>query len=214
MSSVLRAALCVTLLAPAAAAQPSGYTIIPATPLPDSLREVRLGGRFTVSIVRAFNDTLEQLLIERAESLVPPAGAIEAATAGITGSGHVAAFERAKSMPGPRWWWREWDRVLLPYALTGAAVAHLVDRVRVLSASPNPVAKYEPGVQHRASVTYTATVARRAPDGLIVTLNVDFRLFCGGLCGLHFTHSRVVTFDRHGNVTTVRGDGAPQYVVS
>jgi len=192
---------------------PGGYEAEAPQPLPDSLREIRGGGRFTITVTRA-QDSLSHVLIERAESLVPPTDSVIASTRRSAGSGDIAAFESAARLPGRRWWWREFDNVLLPYALTGRAVAHYIDRVRELSSGANPFDRRSPA-SHRASVGYDARVEQAVyGDGYQVTLTVTFDFYCGSLCALHFEHSRVVDFDRAGNPIRVRGDGPPVYIVS
>jgi hypothetical protein len=95
-------------------------------------------------------------------------------------------------------------------------VTHYIERVRSLAAGPNPFAQYNPGVQHRASVEYTARVARRDRDtgSATVHLEVRFHFFCGGLCALSFVHTRAVEFDRAGRAVRVSGDRPPTYEVS
>jgi hypothetical protein len=160
--------------------------------------------------------TLDRRLLERAEHVYPAEEAIERAGAVDAGGGHVRAMAEASTLPGDRWWWRDWDGVLLPYALTAAAVEHFIDRVRDLSVQPNPAAQYEPSVEHRASVEYTATAVRTSdPEAPFqVDMRVHFRLYCGRLCALSFTHSRTVLFGADREVLRVFGDGPPTYVVS
>lgn len=197
---------------------PSGHYQGPTIQLPDSLLEVREGGRFRILIVRAAGDSLDQDLITRAESLYPPKSVIEGAYEGVTGSGHIKALQEAREVPGDRWWWREWDHVWLPFALTGAAVDHYVEHVRKLSVQPNPFREWNPGIDHTASVEYRASV-ESVPQGTeadhsMVHLQVRFEFYCGPLCALWFTHSRTVEFDELGSVVKVTGDEKPRYIVS
>ena len=194
---------------------PTGYYAGHAPSLPDSLRETYLGGRFAISVVRIARDSIERELLARAEALMPSADSIERPAALVTGSGHIAALKEAKAMPGERWWWRDWDGVRLPFALTGAAVAHYVEKVRGLAAGPNPFARWNEGVGHRAMVDYTAAVEPRgAAGGHRVRMQVKFSFYCGPLCALSFDHSRVVEFDPAGKPIRVEGDGPPSYIVS
>ena len=206
------------LATPASSQGLDGYYYVPPPPLPDSLREVRAGGRFTISIVRTATDDFARELHRQAEGLFPPRSLIESATVGVRGSGHIRALAEAASEPGNRWWWRDWDDVWLPFALTGAAVDHYVKRVRELSAQPNPFEEWNPGVEHRASVEYTARVIRPASSldaaPFEVHLEVQFWFYCGRLCALSFTHSRRIQFDESGTVLGVSGDVRPSYVVS
>lgn len=198
------------------AQEPAGYTRTAPSPLPDSLREVRNAGRFTLTIQRVAADTVERRLIEYAESLVPPRDSIERAAAEVTAAGFVAAFRSAAQRPGARWWWLEWDTALLPYALTGAAVQHYIERVRALADEPNRFGPRNPPAAHRGSLEYTARIVRplERPGIVEVHLQMSFSFYCGRLCALHFSHSRVVQFDATGRVLRVIGDKPPSYAVS
>jgi hypothetical protein len=204
-------------LEPALPAQEAGgYYRVAGPALPDSLREVNRAARFSITVERWVTTPFERRLVEHAESLFPPADSIDKAARPVTGAGHVDALQAAKAIPGARWWWREWDYVLLPYALTGQAVQHYIDRVRALSAQPNPFAAHNVGVEHKASLTYTARVVPIAnrQGAFEVHMKVAFSFYCGPLCALWFTHSRVVEFDETGRVIRVTGDGPPRITVS
>ena len=106
--------------------------------------------------------------------------------------------------------------MLLPYALTGATVEHYLLRVRALGAGPNPFAPSDSVGALSVLMQYVATV-ERLPAGSVVhrvTLQLRFQLYCGPLCALSFTKTRIVEFDAAGRVTSIQGDGPPSYVVS
>jgi hypothetical protein len=202
-----------------ALAQVEAYVSDETHHLPDSLVERYQGDRFAIIIDRKVSDARDRSLIERAEQLFPNEAAIERAVdtflIGHSGRAWVAAFQDAESRPGQRWWWREWDDTLLPFAITGAAVAHYVERVRQLSAGPNPFAAYEPTALHRASFQYVATVQPVSESSNIeVVLRIKWSLFCGARCALGFEHSRRVVFDENGEVIEIEGDGPPAFEVS
>ena len=194
---------------------PSGYVRDSAVYLPDSLLESSRSGRFHISIARNASNQRERELLAIAESLIPPKEAIEAAGSRLTGGGHVQAFAQAKLRPGARWWWREWDYFWLPYALTSSAIAEYMESIRRLSVSPNPFTAGNPGIEHRATLKYTADV-RSLPNGAghqaELAVTVDF--YCGRRCALSFTHTRRVTFDGEGRVTKIEGDQPTAYRVS
>lgn len=196
---------------------PPGYYLGAPFSLPDTLHEVWHGARFRIVIERVADDSLERHLLVQAERLMPARDSIEAAAAPFTarGGNWPRVFAKAAELPGERWWWQEFDDVLIPYALTGATVSHLVERVREFSSQPNPFASSNPGVEHAASVEYRARVERtadaRAPYR--AQLEIRFRFYCGPRCALRFTHSRTVDFDADGRVIRVRGDGPPEYIV-
>lgn len=202
---------------PRVAAQETAKVHVGAlTVLPDSVNERWAGGRFVIFVARTAHDSVEWRLLETAERLFPERAVIEREAGAKTGSGNVHAFAKAAAMPGDRWWWREWDTVLLPYALTGATVEHYLARVRALSAGPSPFAAYESARALRVSFRYLAAVERATAPGVAyrVTLRMQYQLYCGPRCALWFTKDRVVTFDAGGRVLSVTGDGEPRYMVS
>jgi hypothetical protein len=186
------------------------------TVLPDSVGERWAGGRVTILVARTAHDTTERRLLETAERLFPQRSAIEREASAITGAGHVRAFAQAAALPGDRWWWREWDTVLLPYALTGATVEHYLARVRALGTGRNPFAAFDSAGTLQASFQYRAAVERAPAPGVAyrVTLRMHYQLYCGPLCALDVTKDRAVEFDAAGTVLRVTGDGPPSYVVS
>ena len=195
---------------------PAGYTLGRPSLLPDTLKERRIDGRFEIWITRSFRDTVQRRLVLLAERLIPPRIAIEQAAARVTGERNVRALAEAARRRGERWWWRDWDGVLLPYAVTGAAIEHYIERVRTLSSQPNPFSARSNGVPLTASVHYGTSVDEQPEPGVAyrVHLRVDFKFYCGDLCALWFNHARIVDFDAAGTVLGVRGDGPPDYTVS
>lgn len=198
----------VALAAPLAAQLPAGYTEGPAVLLPDTLHEVYDGGTFRIRIARAATNAFERTLIERAERLIPPAADIDSAIARETRARGRAPTPASTERPGPRWWWAEAHGTLVPYALTGDAVAHVTERVREFSRQPLPP-YFEPGWKHEVYVTYAATIEPQPmPDvAFRVHLKLDFFIACGGRCGYGFVPARTVDFDVAGNVIAVSGDG-------
>ena len=94
---------------------PEGYTLATTiVTLPDSLVEVREGGRFRVTVVRVARNSFERTLIDTAERLTPHRDAIARAASTVRGGGDIQALAEASGLPGDRWWWREADGVLLP----------------------------------------------------------------------------------------------------
>jgi len=196
------------LAGPLGAQLPAGYTRVAGTPLPDTLYESTRAGRFRIRIERVAKDSTERRLIADAESLLPPPDSIDAAVAKSTNPRIAASFARAAARPGPRWWWREANGLWIPYALTGEAVAHTVERVRSLSHEPTP-SYFEPGWDHEVYVTYAAAVERTPVPGVAyrVHLKLDYFLDCGARCGYGFMPTRTVDYDAAGHVMSVSGDG-------
>lgn len=124
-------------------------------------------------------------------------------------------MEDVTSMDGPRWWWHSFDETLLPYALTGPAVAYYLERMRDLAAGPNPLAEYTGTDSHSGEVDYRAGVQCRGDRGpCVVEMRLRWRYTCGSLCAIGLIEERSVTFDASGEIISVEGDGRPQYGVS
>jgi len=222
VSSVILASTVLILAAlPLRAQVVTEYRLVEPEFLPTSLEESYHDGRFTISIDRQFNGAQERALLERAESLMPSRHLIvRAADSVLT---HLAGpaqqwqrnFDHAEAIPGDRWWWIEWDEVLLPFALTGRAVRHYVDRTRHLASIPNPLSRDDDGGPfHRASFEYGAVVVATDSGGRVVELTARWSFWCGQLCALGFQHTRTVEFDSDGTVISVLGDRPAEYWVS
>lgn len=196
------------LTTPLAAQLPAGYAEGPAVLLPDTLHEVSGGGTFRIRIERAAANAFEREIIERAERLMPPSAAIDTAIAVETRVRGRAPAPVVRERAGPRWWWFEAHGTLVPYALTGDAVAHVIERVREFSREPLP-SYFQAGWEHEVYATYHATVEPQPTPNVAyrVHMKLDFFIACGGRCGYGFVPTRTVDFDAAGNVVAVNGDG-------
>ena len=199
---------------PIVAQVPNGYFLGDPVLLPDSLSERYDGGAFSLVVIRLWRDSAENILIQTAERLLPLADSIAAAVerypAEHSRSGRWPShFAEAAAAPGPRWWWHRWDRVWLPYALTGAAVDHYLTEMRGLVRNTYG----EPGFRPTGRFEYSAAV-ELAGAVRMVRLSMKWSYHCGRLCGLWFSHERRVHFDANGEITRVEGDGPPRWMVS
>lgn len=197
----------------------SGYRAVDEAPLPESLVEEYDGGRFVIVIRRRSRTDGGMDLLTRAESLYPPEAVIDSAVAAHLSeqperSNAPELFEEAAAREGERWWWYGYGDTLLPFAVTASAVRHYVERVRASSAGPNPIARYDPGVEHTARFEYEASVTSTPTGNREVSMWIQWRFYCGSLCALSFRHRRIVTFDAEGNVVSVSGDEPPSVLVS
>lgn len=125
------------------------------------------------------------------------------------GSGWLDNMREAEEAEGARWWWHRFDRVWLPFALTGYAVHHYVEALRGLAANPygEPDAVTSGSFEYRARVEYSE-------EQPVVHLFAKWYNYCGSACALGFTHERRVYFDPAGVIQRVEGDQAPHYWVS
>lgn len=196
-----------------------GYRLAGGTPLPELLFEERSGGRFVISITRRSALEGDAELIGHAESLYPSPALLSSAVDHFIRqqpslSNSSARFESAGAGRADRWWWHDWEGTLLPFALTGEAVQHYIERLRSLSeTAATGVAR---GTRPAGRFEYTAVVVRDATGSgeRTVTLAARWSYHCGRGCGtLSFTHGRTVVFDREGNVVSISGDQAPEYLV-
>lgn len=198
---------------------PAGYALMPAVSLPDCLIESRTGGMFRIEVVRIASDSAARRALILAESAFPDSQAIGKAAAGQTLEPVQRRLQRAARLPGPRWWWDEFDGVLTPYAVTGAAVDYYVSRLRARSEITNPFKDFSEGRAHNGSFSYRATVTAAPSDGPgagghIVRTTLRWQYWCGMLCAVRFAATREVLISREGRILYVRGDGPPVLVVS
>lgn len=198
----------------AAGQLPQGYRFGVESTLPDSLNESYADGRFTIRISRPSRDEGERVLIETAERLLPnPDSVVAEGERWLDRHGRRGAwpehFRRAREESGARWWWHRWDSILIPYALSSAAVEHYTGALRELAESPYG----EPGAQPSGRFTYRATVTETSGVRLVL-LSMEWEYWCGMRCAVSFSHERRVTFDSIGNVLRIEGDGPPDWVVS
>jgi len=202
---------------------PDGYTAVESPALPDRLVEVFPDSAFSILIERTGASEEERLMIHRAERLVPTPDRLDA----ILQDGHRPHLDRGnwpsllqaarelEAEHGLRWWWMEWDGVLLPIALSAPAVHHHVALLRARAVSANPFGPYD----HGGHLAYSARVERVEGDQAeatpwVVVLELRFGYSCGRLCALYFVHDRRVHFDASGTPVLVEGDRAPDVAVS
>jgi hypothetical protein len=198
---------------------PTGYHQSQAVPLPDSLRESRLLGRFRIHIERPTADSGEQRALLIAESITPDSASIGRVAQSATL--HTANERRADSAKesSDRWWFSEFDGVRIPFAVTGAAVDYYIQRIRERSNQQNPFSASSRGNEHRGNLAYRARVTKvaasaTAPGGYLVRMDLEWSYYCGPRCALRFNHWREVSIAPDGRVISVRGDGPPSVMVS
>jgi hypothetical protein len=200
---------------PVAGQMESGHWIGPRPPLPDSLIERR--GDFELRVVRVAESQFERELLRTAEALYPSSAALDASEAEYLERNSFGRWPqhmaRARREPGPRWWWHDWGPVRLPYALTASAVAYHLVAMRGLSQSPNRMGR-DSTETHGGSFEYGARVVRLEGGGFAVEMEARWSYHCGSLCGVWFTKTRRVLFDRDGVPLSVDGDGMPNWMVS
>lgn len=200
------------------------------TPLPATLRETSVDGRFSINVVRSTDNAGDQALIEHAERILPSPNEIvsSASTAEerlayeLASSGSAEATSAVSPTPrspgdsSERWWTSRFDGTWLPFAVTGSAVRYYIDWTRDIAAYGFSLVDTSAEVHRRAEMNYTATVLPSREHGAarLVQLELAWSFKCGVLCGVSIRHSRRVWFDRDGLVVRVEGDRRPSVVVS
>lgn len=198
---------------------PAGYHLGPAVFLPDSARDVLAGGRFRITVQRQIRDTQSRRLLELAERLFPDTSLISRDAAKETQPPAIQRLQQAAQLPGERWWWDNFDAVLTPYAVTGAAVKYYRERIYDRASSDNPFTFSQPVPLHQGEFAYRATVERidaRANNGAtyVARLRLSWNYWCGMLCAVTFDATRNVFFGADGTPIRVEGDGKPMLAVS
>ena len=211
-------ALLTIAITPLCGQTPSGYHLGAPTQLPDSLREVRAGGRFRVELVRIARIARELELIETAERLTPDRTTILHATSGETLGPPLESLRLAAAAPGDRWWYDSFDSTWTPYAVTGAAIVYYLGRLRELSERDGlfSAGPSDGTPKHRGELRYTASVSRSDSAGAVyvVRLTLRWSYWCGELCAMTFEQTRLVLFDAAGKIIRALGDGKPSVIVS
>lgn len=213
---------------------PAGYHLGASVPLPEFSHDSLAAGRITITIERQIASADARYMIELAERLYPDSATISKAVAAETdsvppwladASGSKLArdymarlrqiMDSAARLPGDRWWWRG-NPTRTPFALTSAAVAYYLARIRELAADPvSSDGKWPIGaLRYRARMIGLADGGQRGGPRYVVDLDLTWGMGCGLLCGMSFRHHRIVYFDADRTPLMVEGDRKPEVVVS
>jgi hypothetical protein len=130
-------------------------------------------------------------------------------------------IKKAEELPCPAggWWKTIFDGVRLPTCLNSEAIAYyeaLVDGYKGSGSGSRPARREHARKILSAQGEYIATVTfRPEPRQWVVELRLEYRHWCGNVCGLLFLKTREVVFDETKKVVKVVGDGeAPHSSVS
>lgn len=207
---------------------PAGYHLGVSIAIPDSLVEVMAGGRFRATVVRAARTQRERDLITMAERVYPESEAIlktardknERDELVVLADGTVKAAytfaPRSAGNPADRWWLTHFDETWISYAITGAAVDYYLGRLRDFAAGRGRF-QYGPGEQlDNGKFDYRASVRRSTKPGtaFTVTMRLHWYYWCGTMCAMEFSQTRLVDFDANGHILRVTGDERPDVEVS
>ena len=224
----IAARLCLSPLA-AIAQVPAGYHLGEPVTLPQKSTSSLLGGRFRATVQRVTHGADEQRMLDLAERLYPDREvllqgitdpkrrdeviAMDTANGGGSHVGSAGVHHRSPGIPADRWWGDDFDGTWEPFAVSGAAVAYYLARIRDIATGFGPFA---PEKDHRARFEYHASVERTHEDGAayVVRLTLQWDYECGPLCGMSLLQERRVFFDRDGHIVRIAGDRWPMVVVS
>ena len=170
-------------------------------------------GSFTILIERKAISQKSKRILYKAETLFPPKSEI------------VKHKRRAKIdtfNSEPLWWYDTFDRVRLPYALTGSSVNYYIQLIRKFR--KNKLMGIKSTKMITASFEYNATVSKyesfifenkNYQNVYVVIMELDWKHFCGSLCALMFSKKRIMIFDgKSFELLGIIGDGIPVVVVS
>lgn len=175
--------------------------------------------KYEERIRRVADDSLESFLITVAESHYPARDSIERVVRSVRQRLEERLGRRLERplmtfppVGEPVWWYTTFDRIRVPFAITGDAVAYYQ---RVLAANREGRPFPESGIHNRiVELSYTAEAAhhdvfRRESfefrEVYVVDMRLDWGNACGSLCGLFFSREQQVVLTREGEVLHVFG---------
>lgn len=176
---------------------------------------------YTKSIERIAENEFEQELIEKAEAEYPPRDSVLAA---------VFPWQHDMIPETEYWWYSRYEGVYLPYALTTDAIEYYERFIDSLAAKEEQDDYYKTAeFEYEAEVSfhdsfkiYEQGYTNPTPEQLlgsfeevyVVEMTLGFRFECFVHCLLGAGKSRVVVFDRDGNLLKIFYDGASPQIVA
>lgn len=181
------------------------------------LRELDDAVPYRARVGRFFSSPEEERLLRIAESMYPPS---ETILLDLQQHHHSPA-----SLPDPGdeelWWTQTFDGVRLPYAITRSGVDYYLGLTEAFRAgefdSVGTIAMLS------SSLNYSVVIERhsdfvhegnRFSDVYVVEMRLAWSNYCGSLCALWFTKSRLVILTPNGTLRAIFGDGITSYSVS
>ena len=171
-------------------------------------------GSYVIEIGRTFEDGEQACLIGEAEAVWPERQEI------LDLIGDEKKQEYAGVTDEPLWWFRTFDRVRIPYAITEATLPYYLGVIEAFMAGDFSQAggitmkkatlKYSAQVEHHESFTHEGSTFA---DVDVVSLSLSWLQYCGGECAMGFGKERIVVFGPDGGVLAVFGDGETPYIV-
>jgi hypothetical protein len=176
------------------------------------IKELNRPGPHAVNISRRFANESEERLLRIAEAVYSAGTQVDLKRDRIRESG-IGVMRM--------WWCSEFDGVRVPYAITKSAVAYYLE-------ASDEFREAKPRIpfwikMKMSSLTYSASVAHKESyqrgettlkDVYVVSMNLGWSQFCGGLCGMAFQKSRTVVLNGKSEVLAVDGDACESFIVS
>jgi hypothetical protein len=168
-------------------------------------------GPFTIHASRRFANAKEEEMLRIAEAAYPIPHEIQWATRGSPGA--LIPISR-------QWWCSDFDRVMIPYAITKGAVSYYLKATEEFKQGGGDPLR--PKMQS-SQFGYTASISRQETYSLgnnvlknvyVVQMEMVWQQYCGPLCAMGFGASRTVILSEDGNVLAITGDKCTAALVS
>lgn len=175
---------------------------------------------YTKSIERIADNEFEQELIEKAEAEYPPRDSVLAA---------VFPWQKELVPETGYWWYSKYESVYLPYALTVDAIEYYEGFIDSLAAKGQDDYYKSAELKYKAQVSFhdsfevyeegytnptTEQLLGSFEEVYVVEMTMGFHFECFVHCLLGAGKSRVVVFDKEGNLLQTFYDGASPQIVA
>ncbi|MCK4752718.1 MAG: hypothetical protein KAS75_04665 [Planctomycetes bacterium] len=190
---------------------PLGTDLTPQKPLV-ALSDSEIESPHVIKIIRTIRSENDSRMITIAENTYPPRTKV------------LEAIKEAHFKPkqisekDKLWWYSEFDRVKIPYAITIEAIDYYVGlvesyRVRRWKSDIEPSSKfiYSAEVEFRENYEKEGKTFQKV---YVVDMKLSMRATFASLAGIGFGKERTVIIDRDGKVLAVFGDGKTPVRVS
>lgn len=161
---------------------------------------------YTKTIQREASSAFEYQLINQAEGVYPPRDSLLAA---------APDWMHARIPDSTGWFYDIWEGIYLPYAITEHAIAYYSHVIDSLAAHPPDNRLLTAEFVYRATIGFHEVYAFDGSDPstgetvaspasydsvYVLSMSLEWDQYCGGECGMHFIHHRLVIFDQTGTV--------------
>lgn len=160
-----------------------------------------------IEVIRLFNNKAELELLKKAEATFPKREEI------LNFIKKTPSKRRSTSSTEENlWWYDEFDGTRLPYAITESAVTYYqqkIEEFRIGKFSKN-ITILNSSFKYIANIKYQQEFIHeqhKYKDVYVVTMDLNWRQYCGQLCAMTFQKKRMVVLKGTGEVLGVFFDG-------